>query len=193
METDAVSETLYSLVLRIPDVGQTKNPEILNNFGVQVSPAWTRDQILSFWRLPVVLFSSKTPSCFYLNTTMFLSADRDQLYRLSTTEQISPEDGNKTQPPKRCVLNKKQNGILHKYRTMVNVQAQNVWINVPSSQNFRSYWTHVVYGKSFIAPQIPVASFGRLQFTVRINNFYRNQSEEDLLMFRRDSKVINHV
>jgi hypothetical protein len=58
---------------------------------------------------------------------------------------------------------------------MANVQKQNVWINVPSSQTVRSYWTHVIYGKRFIAPKIPLASFGRLQFTVRINNFCRDQ------------------
>jgi hypothetical protein len=37
-----------------------------------------------------------------------VSEDRDSLYLLSQTEYVPPEDGDKNQSPKRCVLNTRQ-------------------------------------------------------------------------------------
>jgi hypothetical protein len=45
---------------------------------------------------------------------------------LSSTEQVLPEDGDRTQSPKRCVLKNKQDGVLDKDRTMDSVNKQNI-------------------------------------------------------------------
>jgi hypothetical protein len=38
-----------------------------------------------------------------------------------------PEDGDRIQSPKRCVLKEKQDDILNKDETLDNVQKRNIW------------------------------------------------------------------
>jgi hypothetical protein len=45
---------------------------------------------------------------------------------LDPTEQVSPEDGDRIQSPKRCVLKNKQDGVLDKDKMMDNVQKHNI-------------------------------------------------------------------
>jgi hypothetical protein len=52
----------------------------------------------------------------------------------SSTLSTGPEDGDRVQFPKRCILENKQDGVLDKEKTMDNVQKRNVCTNVPSSR-----------------------------------------------------------
>jgi hypothetical protein len=61
------------------------------------------------------------------------------LYRLGPTEYLLPEDGDRIQSPKRCVLKYKQDGFLDKIRAMDNAQGLNICTNVPTLQAFRTY------------------------------------------------------
>jgi hypothetical protein len=105
-------------------------------------------QILFFWTLFIVLFLSKSLTCFIKNYNISetgfclrLQVKPTQLgpidiaspyLRTIGFNQLGfPEDGDRIQSPKRCVLNKS--------RTMDNVQKGNICINVPPSQSFRSY------------------------------------------------------
>jgi hypothetical protein len=45
---------------------------------------------------------------------------------LGPTENVLPEDGDRIQSPKRCILKYKQDGVLDKNRTMDNVQKHNI-------------------------------------------------------------------
>jgi hypothetical protein len=45
---------------------------------------------------------------------------------LALTELVLPEDGDRIQSPKRCVLKNKQNGVLDKDKTMDNAQKHNI-------------------------------------------------------------------
>jgi hypothetical protein len=40
--------------------------------------------------------------------------------------QVLPEDGDRIQSPRRCVMKNKQDGVLDKDRTMDNVQEHNI-------------------------------------------------------------------
>jgi hypothetical protein len=60
------------------------------------------------------------------NITFLLSGDRDQLHRLDPTEYVLPEDGDRIQSPKRCVLKDKQDDVLDKDKRMNNVQKHNI-------------------------------------------------------------------
>jgi hypothetical protein len=53
--------------------------------------------------------------------------------------RLLPEDGERIQSPKRCVLKYKQDGVLDKSRTMDNVHKVSNCINVPSLRTFKSY------------------------------------------------------
>jgi hypothetical protein len=53
-------------------------------------------------------------------------AVRDQFYRLGPSELVLPEDEDKIQSPKHCVLKYKQDGVSDKNRTMDNVQKHNI-------------------------------------------------------------------
>jgi hypothetical protein len=50
-----------------------------------------------------------------------------------------PEDGDRTQFPKRSVLRKKQDGFLDKDKTMDNVREHSNHIDLPPPLTFRSY------------------------------------------------------
>jgi hypothetical protein len=61
--------------------------------------------------------------------------------RISTiifSTKVLPEDKDRIQSPKPCVLKNKEDGVLDKDRTMDNVQKNNIRTNVPSSQTFIS-------------------------------------------------------
>jgi hypothetical protein len=52
----------------------------------------------------------------------------------TVSTEVLPEDGDRIQSTKRCVLKKCEDGVLNKDRTMDKVQKQNICINVPSLQ-----------------------------------------------------------
>jgi hypothetical protein len=56
------------------------------------------------------------------------SGDMDQLYRLSPTEWVLPEDGDRIQSPKRY-LKQKQDCVLNKNRMMGNVQKHDICVH----------------------------------------------------------------
>jgi hypothetical protein len=58
---------------------------------------------------------------------------------LDIIHQVLPEDGDRIQSPRRCVLKNKEDGVLDQDKTMANVQEHNICTNVPSSQTLRSY------------------------------------------------------
>jgi hypothetical protein len=67
---------------------------------------------------------------------------------IGTTRYVLPEDGDRIQSPKRCVLKYKQDGVLDADRTMDNVHKHNICINVPLSQTFRCFVPHFLkYGR----------------------------------------------
>jgi hypothetical protein len=79
-------------------------------------------EILCFWALSISMFFLKhnvleTGFCLHLLVKPI---------PLGPTEEVFPEDGDRIQSLKYCVLNKN--------RMMDNVQKHNVCINVPSSQ-----------------------------------------------------------
>jgi Zn-finger protein len=45
--------------------------------------------------------------------------------------RLLPEDGDRIQSPKRCVLKNKEDGVSDIKRTMDNVQKHNIYTNVP--------------------------------------------------------------
>jgi hypothetical protein len=67
------------------------------------------------------------------------TGDVDYLYRLILSELVLLEDGERIQSPKRCVFKHKYEGLLDENSTMDNVQKRNIFINIQSSQTFRSY------------------------------------------------------
>jgi hypothetical protein len=58
------------------------------------------------------------------------------LVLLDPSGWVLPEDGDRIQSPKRCVLRHKQDDNLDKDETMDNVQEHNNCTNLPSSQTF---------------------------------------------------------
>jgi hypothetical protein len=77
-------------------------------------------------------------SCFYLKHSVSetgfclrLNVKTTQLGPSDRASPYLPRSGDKIQSPKSYVLNKN--------RTIFNVQKYNIYINVPSSQHFRSY------------------------------------------------------
>jgi hypothetical protein len=72
-------------------------------------------QFLCFCTLSVILFLFETHDVS--ETSFWISEDRGYLYPLGRTESVPPEEGDRIQSPKRCVLNKN--------RTTDNVQKHN--------------------------------------------------------------------
>jgi hypothetical protein len=56
-------------------------------------------------------------------------ADSEIGLALSTGPQVLPEDGDRIQSPKRCVLKDKHEGVLDKDKTMDNVQKRHICKN----------------------------------------------------------------
>jgi hypothetical protein len=61
---------------------------------------------------------------------------------LGPTEYVLPEDGDRIQSPKLCVLKNKQDGVLDKDKMMDNVQKHNICTYFCSHaySNMRCYW-----------------------------------------------------
>jgi hypothetical protein len=102
-------------------------------------------KILCFWTLSIVLSLSKNTVLFIFKNNvsetkfcLLLQVKSAQLGPVDRVSPYLPENGDRIQCPKRCVLKYKQDDVLDENRTMDNVQKYNICTNVPSSQTFRS-------------------------------------------------------
>jgi hypothetical protein len=73
---------------------------------------------------------------------------------LDPTEQILPEDGDRFQSPKRCVLKYKQDGVLNKDNKMDNVQKRNIRTGISRQTEGHSFGDHLIRESVSVTPSI---------------------------------------
>jgi hypothetical protein len=73
----------------------------------------------------------------YPSSSLYLKCRPVSLSKLALSDLVLPEDGDRIQFPKYCVLKEKQEDSLNKEKTIDNVQKHKISTNLPSSQTFR--------------------------------------------------------